>query len=100
MHCAGPLGVSLEPPTDGRPYYLVRNSLASLVKEIEGDRTVIKVFLGLFGGLGLLVSSWAAWKLYRRGLAAREARLNTDRSSLVVTTWTCSSRGSLPHVDV
>ena len=84
--------MSLEPPTDGRPYYLVRNSLASLVKEIEGDRTVIKVFLGLFGGLGLLVSSWAAWKLYRRGLAAREARLNTDRSPVILTACTCSAR--------
>ena len=33
----------LQPPTDGKPFYLVKNSLSSLIKEVEGSRTVLKV---------------------------------------------------------
>ena len=33
----------LQPPADGRPFYLVKNSLSSLIKEVEGSRTVLKV---------------------------------------------------------
>ena len=33
----------LQPPADGRPYYLVKNSLSSLIKEVEGSRSVLKV---------------------------------------------------------
>merc|ERR1712013_857843 len=63
---SGPMGVRLQPPTDGKPFYLVKNSLSSLIKEVEGSRTVLKVCLGVFGGIGLLVSSLAAWKLYKK----------------------------------
>ena len=30
---SGPDGVKIQPPSDGRPFYLVRNSLSSLIKE-------------------------------------------------------------------
>jgi len=63
---SGPMGVRLQPPTDGKPFYLVKNSLSSLIKEVEGSRTVLKVCLGVFGGIGLLVASLAAWKLYKK----------------------------------
>lgn len=76
---AGPMGVRLQPPSDGRPYYLVRNSLSSLVKELEGSRTVIKVALCVFGGLGLVVGGVAAWKVYRRRRREEEARGNQRR---------------------
>ena len=35
----------IQPPADGRPFYLVKNSLSSLIKEVEGSRTVLKVIL-------------------------------------------------------
>jgi len=75
----GPMGVRLQPPSDGRPFYLVKNSLASLVKEIEGSRTVFKVFLGIFGGVGAFISGVALWKYYKKIQAEKEARVNQDR---------------------
>jgi len=63
---SGPMGVRLQPPADGRPYYLVKNSLSSLIKEVEGSRTVLKVCLGVFGGIGLLIASMTVWKLYKK----------------------------------
>ena len=76
---AGPMGIRLQPPSDGRPYYLVKNSLTSLIKEIESNRTVFKVFLGIFGGVGAFISGAALWKYYKKRQAEKEARVNHDR---------------------
>lgn len=73
------MGIRLQPPSDGRPYYLVKNSLASLIKEIESSRTIFKVFLGIFGGVGACISGAALWKYYKKVQAEKEARVNQDR---------------------
>jgi len=63
---SGPMGVKLKPPVNGKPYFLVRSSLSSLIKEYESGRTAIKIFLGIFGGLGVFISGWMAWKYYKK----------------------------------
>jgi len=76
---AGPDGVKLQPPSDGRPFYLVKSTLASLVKETETSRTVVKVMLILFGGVGVCIAGAAAWKFYKKLKAEKEVRVNQDR---------------------
>ena len=57
----------LQPPADGRPFYLVKNSLSSLIKEVEGSRTVLKVIsfqsgqIQLFSNQGVFGSIWWHW---------------------------------------
>ena len=80
---AGPMGIKLQPPSDGRPYYLVKNSLSSLIKEIESNRTVFKVFLGIFGGVGAFISGFALWKYYKKIQVERESRVNQDRLNTI-----------------
>lgn len=76
---SGPEGVSLQPPSDGRNYYLVKSSLASLVKDVESSKAVIKVFLYIMTGLGVGVASWALWKFLRKLREEKLARQNLDR---------------------
>ena len=76
---SGPLGVKIQPPSDGRPYYLVKNSLASLIKDFESNRTVLRIFLGIFGGVGACISALALWKYYKKLQAEKDARANQER---------------------
>jgi len=76
---SGPMGVKIQPPSDGRPYYLVKNSLASLIKDFESNRTVLRIFLGIFGGVGACISALALWKYYKKLQAEKDARANQER---------------------
>ena len=80
---SGPMGVKLQPPSDGRAFFLVKNSLASLIKEYESSRTVIKVFLGIFGGVGVFITGMMAWKYYNNVKLERETRRNQDTLATV-----------------
>ena len=82
---SGPGGVKIQPPSDGRPFYLVRNSLASLIKEVEGERTVFKVFLGIFSGVGAFILVWSAVKYYNKTKESRAAQANRDRLESIRT---------------
>ena len=73
---SGPAGVKIQPPSDGRPFYLVRNSLSSLIKEVKGERMTLVVFLGLFSGIGASLLAWSAVKYYKKTIATRLARAN------------------------
>jgi len=76
---SGPYGVKLQPPSDGRPYFLVKNSLSSLIKEFESNRTVFKVMLGIFGGIGFCISGLALWKYYKKLCIQKQNRVNKNR---------------------
>ena len=82
---SGPDGVKIQPPSDGRPFYLVRNSLSSLIKEVEGERTIFKVFLGIFSGVGAFILAWSAVKYYQKTKDSRAARANRDRLESIRT---------------
>ena len=82
---SGPSGVKIQPPSDGRPFYLVRNSLSSLIKEVEGERTILKVFLGIFSGVGAFILAWSAVKYYQKTKEGRAARANRDRLETIRT---------------
>ena len=82
---SGPDGVKIQPPSDGRPFYLVRNSLSSLIKEVEGERTIFKVFLGIFSGVGAFILAWSAVKYYQKTKDSRAARANQDRLESIRT---------------
>lgn len=75
---AGPEGVRLQPPSDGRDFYLVRSSLASLVKEVESKGTFLKVCLYMFVGVGVCISGMAAWKFYKKMKEERFLRGNQE----------------------
>ena len=78
---SGPMGVKLQPPTDDKAYFLVKNSLSSLVKEYENSRTALKIFVGIFGGIGLFITGMIAWKYYKKTQIERENRVNQDTLS-------------------
>ena len=82
---SGPAGVRIQPPSDGRPFYLVRNSLSSLIKEVEAERTIFKVFLGIFSGVGAFILAWSAVKYYQKTKEVRSARANRDRLETIRT---------------
>ena len=75
---AGPMGVKLMPPADDKSYFLITNSLTSLIREYESSRTVVKIFLGIFSGVGLFMSGMIAWKYYKRRQQEQEIRVNQD----------------------
>ena len=82
---SGPGGVRIQPPSDGRPFYLVRNSLSSLMKEVQGDITVFKVCLGIFSSTGAAILLWSAAKYYNKTKEARANRANLDRLETIRT---------------
>ena len=88
---AGPMGVKLMPPSDDKSYFLINNSLTSLIKEYESSKTALKVFLGIFSGVGLFISGMIAWKYYKKLQQEREARVNLDNIARAR-----SERGSRP----
>ena len=75
---SGPDGVTLQPPNDGRPYYLVKNSLSSLIKEVEGSRYTLRICLKIFIGIGVILSGAALWKLYKKMKAKEDAEEQLD----------------------
>jgi len=77
---SGPMGVKLKPPMNGKPYFLVRSSLSSLINEYENSKTATKIFLYIFGGLGVFISGWMAWKYFKK--VKREQEQNRLRDTL------------------
>jgi len=75
---SGPDGVTLQPPSDGRPYYLVKNSLSSLIKEVEGSRYTLRICLKVFIGIGVFISGAALWKLYKKMKTKEDAEEQLD----------------------
>lgn len=63
---AGPDGISLQPPSDGRTYYLVKESLPSLIRGIESNRSSLKIGLKIFIGIGVIIFGAALWKFYKK----------------------------------
>jgi len=82
---SGPAGIKIQPPSDGRPFYMVRNSLSSLIKDVEAELTTLKVFLGIFSGVGTFILLWSAVKYYNKTRGARATRANLDRLATIRT---------------
>ena len=62
----GPMGVQLMPPSNGKPYLLVKDSISSIIKDYEGSKNGSKIVLDIFVGIGILAASWMAWKYYKK----------------------------------
>jgi len=71
-------GVKIQPPTDGTSYYLVRSSFNSLVKEVEGMKSALRVCLWIFGGVGACILGFAAHKYYKKYLIEKTVRRNQE----------------------
>lgn len=71
-------GIRIQPPSDGSAYYLVKSSFNSLVKEMEGVKSSLKVCLWVFGGVGACIVSVAAYKYYQKYLVEKTVRQNQD----------------------
>ncbi|XP_023330135.1 uncharacterized protein LOC111702613 [Eurytemora carolleeae] len=71
-------GVKMVPPSDNRPYFLVKNSIASLIKDFESEKAIMKVFLGIFTGVGLGISFLIAYKFYQRRKLESISRANQE----------------------
>ncbi len=56
----------IQSPTDGSSYFLVREPTKSLVRRLESGSKVLKICLMVFGGVGLVIGAFAAYKYYRR----------------------------------
>ena len=79
---AGPDGIRLQPPSDGRPYYLVKESLPSLIRGLESNRSALNIGLKIFIGIGVIISGAVLWKLYKKRQAKEDTaeKLDTIRS--------------------
>jgi len=71
-------GVKLQPPSDGRSYYLVKDSLKSLIKELEGGRSALKIFLWVFGSVGAFLFAMTSYRYYTRYLLEKTAANNQE----------------------
>jgi len=85
---SSPMGIKIIPPTDEKPFFLVKNTVSSLIKEYESGRSMLKVFVGVFTGVGLFISVYAAYKYYTRRKQelvnlANEETINVIRSERV-----------------
>jgi len=93
-------GVRLQPPSGGRPYYLVKNSWTSMIKEMESHKSFTKVMLGIFGGVGIMILSMAAWKLYKKRMVELKNRENQETLETIRrerTTRTPRPDGDVPE---
>ena len=75
---AGPDGVILRPPSDGRSYYLVRDSLHSLIRGLESNKDFLKFLMKIFLSIGVVISGAALWKLYRKKKAEKDMNEQLD----------------------
>jgi len=71
-------GVKLQPPSDGRSYYLVKNSVKSLIKELEGGKNALKIFLWVFGSVGTFLFALTAYRYYNKYLLEKVAANNQE----------------------
>lgn len=95
-----PAGVRIQPPADGRPFYLVRITLSSLIKEFEAGRSGLKLFLGVFSGVGLVISCLAAYKYIKKRKEELAARSNQDTLETIRTNRPVRpARGDESHGD-
>jgi len=74
----GPEGIRLQPPSDGRPYYLVKESLFSLIRGLESNRSTLRIFQKIFLGIGVIIGGTALWKLYKKRMTKEEAKEQLD----------------------
>jgi len=75
---AGPDGIILQPPSDGRSYYLVKDSLHSLIRGLESNRYFLEFALKIFLSIGVVISGAALWKLYRKKKASNDMNEQLD----------------------
>ena len=75
---AGPDGIRLRPPSDGRSYYLVRDSMHSLIRGLESNKDFLKFLMKIFLSIGVVISGAALWKLYRKKKAEKDMNEQLD----------------------
>jgi len=93
-----PLGVKLLPPSDDRPYFLVRGSLSSLIKEYESGRTFLKVCFGCFAGFGIVLAAMTIYKYYKKRKVELLNKANEDTLNNIRTERsTREPRGDIPE---
>merc|ERR1719309_1663086 len=61
-------GIKLQPPSDGRSYYLVKSSISSLINEMEGGKQVWKICLWIFGSVGAFMFILTCYRFYKKYL--------------------------------
>jgi len=63
---SSPLGIQIKPPTDNRPFFMVRNSISSLIKEYESGKNAFKGLLTFFALAGVIVSAVGIYRYYHK----------------------------------
>eukprot|EP00088_Acartia_fossae_P041910 TRINITY_DN4387_c0_g1_i6.p1 TRINITY_DN4387_c0_g1~~TRINITY_DN4387_c0_g1_i6.p1 ORF type:complete len:363 (-),score=51.54 TRINITY_DN4387_c0_g1_i6:436-1524(-) len=61
---SSPLGIQIKPPSDGRPFFLVKNSISSLIKEYDTEKQAFKFMLRVFSVIGVAIAAVGAYRYW------------------------------------
>jgi len=68
--------VRIQPPSNGRHYYLVKDTLKELTKDLESDSRILRILFYTFGGITTAFLVYAGYKFYKKRQAYQAATRN------------------------
>jgi len=68
--------VKIQPPTGGQHYYLVKDTVKELIRDLERGCRGLKITLALFGGVGAAILCYVGYKYYKRKMEHLAAHAN------------------------
>jgi hypothetical protein len=95
---SSPAGVQIKPPSDGKPFFLVRSSISSLIKEYESEKEAFKIVLRVFTGIGVIVSAIGIYRYWRQRKQELVASANQNTiNSIIADRETREARSDVPE---
>ena len=94
--------ISIQAPSNGNAYYLVKETSKSLVRRLESGSKALQISLGLMASVGLFIGVYAGWKYYKKWQVYRYHTRNRDTLENIIRDREEESSSALrpPHVDL
>ena len=91
--------ISIQAPSNGNAYYLVKETSKSLVRRLESGSKALQISLGLMASVGLFIGVYAGWKYYKKWQIYRYHSRNRDTLENIIRDREERS-ASRPNVDL